>query len=160
MRIRFYLHLLLWCVLLAIFLAIGIPTISRAVLENKIGPVNPNHSTDAYLEGLTRVRNGSELFLNLLETLPREKSVVIFVDSESSPSKFLGMLVAYLSWPRDVKTIAVTPASYARDVESVKQDSIGAAIFCALKPPVWVKTETNFGTKITIVPIASLNPNP
>lgn len=160
MRIRFYLHLGLWCALFAIFLVISIPSVSRAVLENRIGPVNPNHSTDSYLLGLTRVRNGSDLFLNLLETLPREKSIIIFVDSDNSPSKFLGMLVAYLSWPRDVETIAVTPASYAHDVESVKQDSVGAAIFCALKPPVWVKTETNFGTRITFVPVASLNPNP
>src|SRR5262245_43042293 len=99
MQLRFYLHVALWCALLALFVGISIPNVGRAVLENKIGPVNPNHSTDSYLEGLTRVRDGSELFSTLIDTFPRDKSIVIFVDSESSPSKFLGMVVAYLSWP-------------------------------------------------------------
>lgn len=160
MRVRSYLHVTLWCVLFAAFLAISIPSVGHAVLENKIGPVNPNHSTDSYLEGLTRVRNGTYLFSQLIETLPRDKSIVVFVDSESSPSKFLGMIVAYLSWPHEIKTVVVTPASYAADVGAAKQDSVGAAIFCALKPPVWVTNKTDFGTKITFVPISSLNPNP
>ena len=160
MRTRFHLHLGLWCALFAVFLALSFRDVARAVIENKIGPVNPNHSTDSYLEGLTRIRNGSELFASLLDTLPREQSIVIFVDAESSPSKFLGMVVAYLSWPRQVKTVAVTPATYAQEIASRKRDSAGAVIFCALRPPLWVKTKTDFGTKITFVPIASLNPTP
>src|SRR4051812_37512103 len=119
MRARFYLHLALWSALLAIFLTLSVPAVIRAVCENKIGPVNPNHSTDAYLEGLTRVRNGTDLFTRFVETLPREKSIVIFVDADSSPGKFLGMVVAYLSWPHEVKTIAVTPATFAQEVASV-----------------------------------------
>src|SRR5205814_8829534 len=119
MRTRFYLHVGLWCGLFAIFLFFSLPIVGPAILENKIGPINPNHSTDSYLEGLTRVRNGTELFTDLIETVPRDKSIAIFVDSESSPSKFLGMVVAYLAWPHEVKTIAVTPATYAREVTSV-----------------------------------------
>ena len=157
---RFNFHVALWCALFALFVGISIPSVGRAVFENKIGPVNPNHSTDSYLEGLSHVRNGSELFSTLIETLPGDKSIVIFVDSESSPSKFLGMVVAYLSWPHLVKTVAVTPATFADEVAAVKQDSVSAAIFCALKPPVWVKNRNDLGTRITFVPIASLNPNP
>ena len=160
MRIRFYLHLALWSALFAIFLTLSVPSVVRAVLENKIGPINPNHSTDSYLEGLTRVRNGTELFTDLVGTVPRDKSIAIFVDSESSPSKFLGMVVAYLAWPHEVKTIAVTPATYAREVASIQQDAIGAVTFCALKSPVWVKNKTDFGTKITFVRAAALNSNP
>jgi len=160
MRVRSYLHFALWSVLFAFFLGISIPSVGRAVLENKVGPVNPDHLTDSYLEGLTRIRNGSELFSRLVGTLPRDKSIVILVDSQSSPSKFLGMVVAYLSWPHEVRTITVTPVTFAGEVTAVKQDSIGAAIFCALKPPSWVTTRTEFGTNITFVPIASLNPNP
>jgi hypothetical protein len=160
MRTRFYLHLALWCVLLAIFLTLSVPSVVRAVWENKIGPINPNHSTDSYLEGLTRVRNGTELFTGLVQTVPRDKAIAIFVDSESSPSKFLGMVVAYLAWPHEIKTIAVTPATYAREVTSVHHEAIGAAIFCAMKPPLWIKNKTDFGTKITFVPVAALNPNP
>jgi len=160
MRMRFYLHIGLWCVLFAIFLAISIPSVGRAVFENKIGPINPNHSTDAYLDGLTHVRNGSELFSRFIESMPRDKSIAIVVDAQSSPGKFLGMIVAYLAWPRDVQTMAVTPATFSRELASIKRNSVSAAIFCELKPPVWMKTKTEFGSKITFVPVESLSPPP
>ena len=160
MRIRFYLHAGLWCVLFAVFIALSIPSVVRAVLENKIGPVNPNHSTDAYLDGLTRVRNGSELFSRFIESTPRDKSIVIVVDAQSSPSKFLGMVAAYLAWPRDVQTVAVTPATFSRELSSIKQGSVSAAIFCAVKPPVWTKTKTDFGSNIFFVPVESLSSPP
>src|SRR5260370_16363141 len=89
MRIRFYFHVALWCALFAVFLARSIPILGPAVLENKIGPVDPNHSTDSYLSGLTHVRNGSELFSNLIETVPRAKQLIIFVDAKSFPRQFL-----------------------------------------------------------------------
>jgi hypothetical protein len=155
---RYYLHVGLWSVLFATFLAVSIPSVVRAVLENKIGPINPNHSTDAYLDGLTHLRNGSELFSRLAESFPRDKSIVIVVDAQSSPSRFLGMIVAYLAWPRDVQTAAVTPATFSRELASIKQDSVSAAIFCAVKPPVWMKTKTDFGSNIFFVPGESLNP--
>ena len=159
MRTRLYLHIGLWCALFGIFLALSIPIVGPAVFENKIGPINANHSTDSYLDGLTHIRNGSELFSQLVETLPRDKSIVIVVDAQSSPSKFLGMVVAYLAWPRDVQTVAVTPpATYSRELAAIKQDSVGAAIFCALKPPVSTKNKTDFGSNIIFVPAESLNP--
>jgi hypothetical protein len=158
MRARIYLHAGLWCVLFAVFLGISVPSVVRAVFENKIGPINPNHSTDAYLDGLTHVRNGSELFSAFIESTPRDKSIVIVVDAQSSPSKFLGMIVAYLAWPRDVQTIAVTPATFSRELASIKQDSVSTAIFCTVKPPLWTKTKTEFGSNITFVPVESLNP--
>src|SRR5205085_4262069 len=136
MRIRFYLHMALWCALLAIFVGLSFREVARAVVENKIGPINPNHSTDSYLDGLTHVRNGSELFSRWVDNRPREKSIAIVVDAQSSPSKFLGMVIAYLSWPLDVKTIAVTPKSYAQELSQIKEASTGAAVFCAVKPPV------------------------
>ena len=156
MRARFYLHAGLWCVLFAAFLAISIPSVVRAVLENKIGPINPNYSTDAYLDGLTHVRNASELFSGLIESTPRDKSIVIVVDAQSSPSKFLGMIVAYLAWPRDVQTLTVTPATFSRELASIKHDSVSAAVFCTVKPPLWTKTKTEFGSNMTFVPVESL----
>src|SRR2546423_3959115 len=138
---RVYLHAGFWCALFAIFIALSIRIVGPAVLENKIGPIDPNHSTDSYLSGLTRVRNGSDLFARLIETTPRDKSVAILVDAGNSPSEFLGMLVAYLSWPRDVRIVRVSPSTYSRELDAVKEASISAVIFCDLKPPVWIKTK-------------------
>lgn len=154
---RFYLHAGLWCVLFAIFLALSIPTVGPAVLENKIGPIDPNHSTDSYLSSLTHVRGGSDLFVGMVETLPRGKSVAIVVDAGDSPSEFLGMLVAYLSWPRDVQIISVSPATYVQQQAAIKKDSVGAAVFCDVKPPVWIKGATHFGSSITFVPAEVLS---
>ena len=155
MRLRFYLHVALWCALFAVFIALSVPTVGPAALENKLGPIDPNHSTDSYLSGLTHVRNGSELFGQMVETLPRGKSVAILVDAGNSPSEFLGMLVAYLSWPRDVRIIRVNPSTYSQELGAIKKDSVGAVIFCNLKPPVWIKNKTSFGSSITFVPTES-----
>jgi hypothetical protein len=156
---RFYLHVGLWCALFAVFLFFSIPIVGPAILENKIGPIDPNHSTDSYLSGLTHVRNGTELFTQAVETLPRDKSITIFVDAGNSPSEFLGMLVAYLSWPRDVQITRVSPSTYSRELTAINASSVSAVIFCNLKPPVWIKTKTNFGSSITFVPAESLTPN-
>lgn len=159
MHLRFYLHVGLWCALFAIFIALSIPAVGPAVLENKIGPIDPNHSTDSYLSGLTHVRNGSELFTKLIETVPRDKSIVIFVDAGNSPSEFLGMLVAYLSWPRDVQMVRVSPSTYARELAAINTASVGAVIFCDLNPPNWMQRATHFGSRITFLSADLIKPN-
>ena len=151
-RVRFYLHATLWCALLALFLALGIPTVGPAVRENKLGPVEPNHSTDSYLSGLTHIRNGSQLFSNLIDTLPRDKSLIIFVNTESSPSEFLGMLVAYLSWPVDVRIVKVRPETLERQVSAANSSSIAGFIFCSVKPPASLTGGIHFGSEIVFVP--------
>jgi hypothetical protein len=157
MGTRFYLHAGLWCVLFAIFIALSISTVGPAVLENKIGPIEPNHSTDSYLRGLTHVQNGSELFVQGIETLPPDKSISIFVDAGNSPSEFLGMLVAYLSWPRNARIVRVSPATYAQELSAINATSTSAIIFCDLKPPASIKEAAHFGSSITLVPIGSLS---
>src|SRR2546423_7086501 len=156
---RFYLHVIVWCALFAIFIARGLPIIVPAIRENKIGPIEPDHSTDSYLSGLTHIRGGTELFENLIDNLPRDKTVIILVDAGNSPSEFLGMLVAYLSWPLDVRIVRITPSTYSRELDALKESPVSAAIFCNLKPPVWIKSKTNFGSSITFDPIESLTPN-
>jgi hypothetical protein len=53
MRTRLHLHVVFWCVPFAIFITLSFPNVGPAVLENKIGPVSPNHSTDSYGSVLT-----------------------------------------------------------------------------------------------------------
>jgi hypothetical protein len=160
MRIRFYLHLGLWSALFAVFLALSVRIVGPAILENKIGPIDPNHSTDSYLSGLTHVRNGSELFANLIEIVPREKSLVIFVDAESSPSEFLGMLVAYLSWPHDVRIVKAREATLERELTAAKSSSVAGMFFCLVKPPASLTGGTHFGSSIVFVPTVGLGFNP
>ena len=160
MKARHYLHIGLWCALFAVFLARSLPIVGPAILENKIGPIDPNHSTDSYLFGLTRLNNGSQLFSDLLEAVPREKSFVIFVDAESPPSEFLGMLVAYLSWPHDVRIVKVRAATLEQETAAAQSSSIAGLFFCSVKPPASLTGVTHFGSAIIFVPNVGLGSNP
>lgn len=155
MKARLYLHIGLWSALFAVFLALSLPIVGPAVRDNKIGPIDPNHSTDSYLSGLTHVRDGSQLFANLLEAVPREKSLVIFVDAESSPSEFLGMLVGYLSWPHDVRIVKVRGAVLEQEIIGAKP-SIAGLFFCSIQPPASLKGGMHFGSAIIFVPSTAL----
>jgi len=160
MHVRFYLHVGLWCALFGVFLVRSIPIVWPTVLENRIGPVSANHSTDSYLNGLTHVQNGTELFSNLIETVPREKSLVILVDAASSPSQFLGMLVAYLAWPHDVRIVKVHQATLEREITATKSPSVAGVFLCSMKPPASLTGGTHFGSAIVFVPGAGLGFNP
>jgi len=159
MSARLYLHIGLWGVLLAVFLARSIPIVGPAVLESKIGPIDPNHSTDAYLSGLTHVPNGSQLFSNLVESVPPKKSFVIFVEAENSPSEFLGMVVAYLSWPHDVRIVKVRGATLEQEIAGAKSSSVAGLFFCLIKPPASLTGSSHFGSAIIFVPNVSLGFN-
>lgn len=160
MRVRFYLHVVLWCALFAILIARGIPTVVPAVRENKIGPIGPNHSTDSYLSGLSHIRDGSELIGNLIDTLPRGRSVVVFVNADNSPSEFLGMLVAYLSWPLDVRIVKTRSEMLEQQINAAKSQSVSGFFFCSIKPPASANGGTHFGSEIVFVPGAAFGFNP
>ena len=160
MSARLYLHIGLWSALFAVFLVLSLPIVGPAILENKIGPIDPNHSTDSYLNGLTHLSNGSLLFSNLLETVPAKKSLVIFVDAESSPSEFLGMLVAYLSWPHDVRIVKVRGGNLESEVAAGKSSDIAGLFFCSIKPPPSLTGGTHFGSAIVFVPSVGQGLNP
>ena len=157
---RAYLQIGLWCALFAVFLALSVPIVGPAALENKIGPIYPNHSTDAYLSGLTHVGNGSELFSKLIETLPPQKSIVIFVNAGDSPSEFLGMITAYLSWPHDVRIIKVRGETLEREIAAAKSSSVAGMLFCLMEPPSSLTGGTHFGSAIIFVPGPGLGFNP
>ena len=152
MRTRFYLHVALWGVLFVVFIVRSLPTVVPAIRENKIGPIEPNHSTDSYLSGLSHIRNGSELFGNLVDTLPRNKSVVVFVNADNSPSEFLGMLVAYLSWPLDVRIVNTRPEMLEQQINTAQSQSVVGFFFCSIKPPASVSGGMHFGSEIVFVP--------
>jgi|SRR5437588_4142929 len=158
-RVRFCLHVALWSALFALFLAFSIPTVGPAARENRLGPVDPNHSTDSYLSGLTHIRNGSQLFSSLIDTLPHDKSLIIFVSTESSPSEFLGMLMAYLSWSLDVRIVKVRPETLERELAAANSSSIAGFVFCSVKPPASLTGGTHFGSEIVFVPGEALGFN-
>jgi hypothetical protein len=88
----------------------------------------------------------------LLEHVPPEKSFVIFVNADSSPSEFLGMLVAYLAWPHDVRIVKVHGAIPEHETAGATSSSIAGLFFCSIKPPASLTGGIHFGSEIIFVP--------
>jgi len=126
-------------------------------LESKIGRIDPNHSIDNYLQGLTGVSNGSERFSEVLARLEANKRLIVFVNDESPPSSFLGMLVSYVSWPRDVRIINVHKTGVDRELAMIQSSEVAGVVFCSVSAPTWTSNGIHFGRNIVIVPSGSLS---
>ena len=145
-------HIAVWSVLFGIFLFCSAPIVYRAVSENKVGPVEANQSTDNYLQTLTALRNGSQRISETLQDLPKGKPLVIFVRGQSPPSDFLGMLVAYLSWPREVRIIRLRNATVEQELAAIDHTSVAGLVFCSVEPPPQLGKRIPLGSHILLVP--------
>src|SRR5712692_639373 len=152
------LHILVWSVLLGIFLFQGAPIVGRAVSENKIGPIEANHSVDIYIQTITGLQNGSQRLGEVLQTLPKDKPLVIFVRAENPPSDFLGMLVAYLSWPREARIVKMRSTTAEQELGLIDPSSVAGIVFCSVNPPAWLRSGVRFGSSILLVPAPEVKP--
>lgn len=153
MRTRVYLHFALWCVLGAVFVWISAPIVGLAVMENRIGPTDTNRSIDAYLGALTGIEHGSEKLPDTFRRLGKDERLVIFVRDENAQSEFLGMMVGYISWPREVQLIKVAGPSVEKKLADIKPGSVAGVVFCSINPPTWLGNRVQLGSSIVLVPV-------
>jgi hypothetical protein len=151
---RIYLHLALWCALFAVFLWISAPIVGSAIKESRIGPADTNRSIDAYLGALTGIEHGSEKLTDMFRRLGKDKRLVIFVRSENAQSEFLGMTVAYVSWPREVQLVRVAGPTVEKELADIKPGSVAGVVFCSINPPSWLGNRVRCGSSIILVPVA------
>lgn len=159
------LHIVLWTALFAILLVRTVPDLYRDIRVSSIGPVDPNRSIEPYFRGLTGVANGPQRLGDILDYLPREKPLLIFVRADSgqtrternedSQSEFLGMLVGYICWPRDVRIVHVRESAIDKEIAATRPDSIAGIVFCGMPAPSWLGKAIHLGTGITLVPVES-----
>ena len=157
------LHTTLWAVVSATLLFRTAPDLYRDIRVSRIGPIDPNHSIEPYFRGLTGIANGPQHLGDILEYLPRDKPLVIFVRAdtgqtrsernEDSQSEFLGMLVAYICWPRDVHIIHVSEPTIEREIVAITPDSVAGMAFCGLPAPSRLGKAIHFGTGMSLVPV-------
>jgi hypothetical protein len=145
-------HVLVWGALFGIFLFQSAPIVGHAVSENKIGPVEANQTTDTYLRALTGISNGSQCLSKVLQGLPNDKLLVIFVRADNPPSGFLGMLLGYLSWPREVRIVKVRNATAEQEVAAIDPSSVAGMAFCSVNPPARLENGIRLGSTILLVP--------
>lgn len=162
MRVRAYLpltlHITAWTVLCGVFFFLSVPIVYRAVLENRISPIQANQSIDAYLQALTGIRNGSQRLSDTFQCLPQRKPLVILVREQNAQSEFLGMLTAYLSWPREVQIVNVRSANAEKEVGAISPPSVAGLVFCSMNPPVWLGKGIRLGSNILLVPAPDVKP--
>lgn len=154
------LHVTGWALLCGVFLFEGAPLVGRAVSENKVGPVAPNQSIDLYLQGLTGIKNGAQELSSVFKRLPPQKPVVIFVREQVGQSGFLGMLIAYVAWPRPVQIVDVPRETAEQEVAAIKPSSVAGLIFCFVNPPPWLGTGVRLGSGLLLVPVPTIETQP
>jgi hypothetical protein len=163
-RVRDYLpltfHITSCAALIGIFLFVSGPMVGRAVWENKVGPVEPNQSIDVYLRGLSGIIHGSQRLSDAFEHLPQHKTLVIFVRQQNPQSEFLGMLIAYLSWPREVQIVNVRNATADHEVAAIKPSSVAGFVFCFMNPPPWLGRGIALGSGLVLVPVSASDVQP
>lgn len=158
MRLRHYLHLALWCALFAVFIWLGAPIIGSAVMENRVGPAETNRSIDEYLNALTGIEHGSEKLPDVLGRLGKDGSLVIFVRSENSQSEFIGMMVGYVSWPREIQVVKVPGPTVEKELADIRPGSVAGVVFCSVNPPPWLQNRVRLGSSIILVPVTQTAP--
>ena len=153
-----FLHIVVWSLLVGIFLFRSAPIVGRAVSENKIGPIEASHSIDGYLKALTGIRSGSQQLNDAVRRLPEGKPLVIFVRDQNAQSEFLGMLIAYLSWPREVRIIKLQSTTAERQVAAINPPSVAGLMFCSVDPPPWLGKGVRLSSSILLVPVHEVKP--
>jgi hypothetical protein len=158
MRWLVYLHFSLWFALFAVFIWISAPIVGSAVMENRIGPVETNCSIDTYLRGLTGIEHGSEKISEAFRHLGKEGRLIIFVRNENDQSEFLGMMIGYLSWPREIQIVKVPGETVDKELANIQTGAVAGAVFCSVSPPPRLQNRLRLGSSIVLVPVTQAAP--
>lgn len=158
MRWRFYLHLGLWVVLFVALICISGPIVGPAIIENRFGSAETNKSIDFYLAALTKVEHGSDKFPDVFQQLGKDGRLIIFTRNGNPQSEFLGMLMAYVSWPREVQLIQVPGDTVDKELVGIKPGMVAGVLFCSVNPPSWLENRKKLGSSIILVPVTQASP--
>ena len=131
--------------------------VGSAVIENRVGPAETNKSIDYYLATLTKVEHGSDKFSDAFQHLGKDRRLIIFTRNDSQ-SEFLGMLMAYISWPREVQLIKVPGDTVDKELIDIKPGIVAGVLFCSVNPPPELENRVKLGSSIILVPATQTSP--
>ncbi|MDQ2868066.1 MAG: hypothetical protein M3R59_06610 [Verrucomicrobiota bacterium] len=153
-------HLLLWLGLSAGFLwstrtipkrmLTGCDTVVPNASAAGIGTRDSYHTTDYYLRFYTGSLGASQVLTTAFDgTAPQHPLVVITKGSQTS-SVFLGMLMAYLSWPHPVQTLKLDKPKSAFELAQIQPSIVSGLVFCDVDPPASLGPGVPLGRNSTI----------
>jgi hypothetical protein len=140
-----------WTLLAAAFLYSTALNVVRGFSGRFLGLFEPFHSTDLYLQSLTSVPQASQKFEDLIANVSKEKPILIVVRQGSPRGSLMGMVMAYLAWPRPARIMTVAGPDPANELAHVSPETISAVILCEMRPPPWLHAPVSFGQNASVV---------
>jgi hypothetical protein len=102
-------YYLIWALLLSIFLIHGVPRMWSDLKHENIPARSPTAAIDRQLEPILQVAGGSSLLTKALAQLPGDRRVIVAYPAGNEQWEFVECAMAYLSWPRKIETMKLSP---------------------------------------------------
>ncbi len=115
----------------------------------------PYHTTNSYLLRLLKIRDGSERLLWAFSSLPRNRPIAVVLREGDDEGTFLGYVVSYFAWPREVRFVSVKPGTSLRVLHSLDQTTLAAILFCGIDPPPAMRPLIPIGSGLIMIPTAA-----
>jgi hypothetical protein len=137
------------------FVIMGAPRVWEAIRERSFGPIQPYHTTNSYAVALLKVHHGSERLIQVFSALPPTRPIAVILLDGNDESIFVGSLVSYFGWPREMRSVPVRRANAARQLQSLDRASLAAIFFCGIDPPAAMPPVIRIGSGLVMVPTAA-----
>jgi hypothetical protein len=106
------------------------------------------------LQAVTGSANASQRIIDVMDSLPPEKPLLIFERDKDSVSSLLGMALAYLAWPRDVRFETVDGPRCDQELARIAPNSVGGVAFCDVQSPSWIPGGMRLGQNSKLIALA------
>ena len=129
-----------WLVIFAIFALLTCSTatsLKHAFWGSFPTRIDAFQSSNLAIEAATGSTEFSERIVDVMALLPPNKPLVIFEQERSARSILLGMTLAYLAWPREVKFEMVKGPRCEEEISKITPGSVSGMAFCNLQSPAW-----------------------
>jgi hypothetical protein len=140
--------------IIALFVWSGVPSVRRAFAGPFPNRIDAFHSSNAYLQTVTGSPNASQRIIDVMDSLPPGKPLLIFEREKDSVSSLLGMALAYLAWPHDVRFETVDGPRCDQQLARIAPNSVSGVAFCDVQSPSWIPGGMRLGQNSRLITLA------
>jgi hypothetical protein len=148
------------CVICSGFIVLFVWSSASSVSRALAGPfpnrIDAFRSSNAYLQAITGTTHASERIIDIMDSIPPEKPLLIFVREKNPESSLLGMALAYLAWPRVVQIETVDGPRCDQQLARIAPNSVGGVAFCDVQPPSWISGGMRLGQNSKLIAFTQL----
>ncbi len=141
-----------WAAVCLIYIIGSAPRLVKALRADAFNAPAAFHSTDKYLAATAGMTDGSRRIGDALTLLPDKKRPIGIVKSEEPVSSFIGMVVAYLAWPREIRFISAATGVTSDAGEGLDRRCLSGVVFCDVSTPSWARKRVQLGPSVSLVP--------